>query len=459
MESKPPSEWLRLLCKSWAERDEEVVAATDDRLMTYKPYLGGLLTSQLLCRLSIYGRETLEFPWMEGNTPPSIDLWKILGVEDEFSRAHIVANIERFCSLYSICGGEPNDSSVPAAASCPIADDPFNSQAITTPADADEPSEANDDTTTKVHHRRVKCALKERDKEAFATRKSEEKADRAASREENRKRKAEKMKRRAEAIKMQREGAIKRVAQLVESTHVPDFSAETATKPNSPPALKQPFMSPAQFAQWPNSAFAAGQLMNQPFIPAQFAHWPSTAPAPAVFAPPPRTRSRRSAIVVSTAADLDQIVTYSNILWAKYNAVAKQHNKKVRWSMVAKEMGINVKVREKYSRMHSRAKMRGFDFVNWGHYRIKDYPQYFVEPLQETFLPDAMDEKAPPSEQKAPNPAEGGGSFPEPVHETEEAIFNLAMEVAGYPSEPTPEFMSAMHSYGSYGGFHYHSLF
>ena len=31
--------------------------------------------------------------------------------------------------------------------------------------------------------------------------------------------------------------------------------------------------------------------------------------------------------------------------------------------------------------MHARALGRGFDFVNWGHYRIKDYPQYFLDPL------------------------------------------------------------------------------
>jgi len=431
MESKPPSEWLRLLCKSWADRNEEVVAATDDRLMTYKPYLGGLLTSQLLCRLSIYGRETLEFPWMEGNTPPSIDLWKILGVEDEFSRAHIVANIERFCSLYSICGGEPNDSSVPAAASCPIADDPFNSQAITTPADADEPSEANDDTTTKVHHRRVKCALKERDKEAFATRKSEEKADRAASREENRKRKAEKMKRRAEAIKKQREGAIKRVAQLVESACASDFSALAATKP-APAAYqqKQPFLYPgAPFAPWPTSVLAA---------------------------PPSPVRKNRSSIVISTAADLDQIVTYSNSLWAKYNDMAKEQNKKVKWSMVSKELGINVKVREKYARMHSRATMRGFDFVNWGHYRIKDYPQYFHEPLEAPLLPpNVADEKVSPSDKKTSNPAEEGGFYPQVMRESDQAIFNLAMEVADagwYSSKPPLAHTMPIESCGIYGG-------
>lgn len=39
--------------------------------------------------------------------------------------------------------------------------------------------------------------------------------------------------------------------------------------------------------------------------------------------------------------------------------------------MVANEIGINLKVREKYAQMHARAK-RGFDFVLWGNCRIKD---------------------------------------------------------------------------------------
>ena len=37
-------------------------------------------------------------------------------------------------------------------------------------------------------------------------------------------------------------------------------------------------------------------------------------------------KKSRSAIVVSTAHDLHQIVTHSKNLWTKYNAIAKEHN-------------------------------------------------------------------------------------------------------------------------------------
>ena len=104
----------------------------------------------------------------------------------------------------------------------------------------------------------------------------------------------------------------------------------------------------------------------------------ATASQPYLEPPPKKSRS---SIFISTASDLDQIVTHSNNLWAKYNAIAKEHNQRVNWVVVAKELGIHVKVREKYARMHSRALSRGFDFVNWGHYRVKDYPQYFMDPL------------------------------------------------------------------------------
>jgi hypothetical protein len=90
----------------------------------------------------------------------------------------------------------------------------------------------------------------------------------------------------------------------------------------------------------------------------------------------------RSAIVVSTAKDLHQIVSHSKNLWAKYNAIAKEHNQKVNWTTVAKELGIHVKVREKYARMHSRAEQRGFDWDKSGHWKIKDHPEVFVEPTQ-----------------------------------------------------------------------------
>lgn len=49
---------------------------------------------------------------------------------------------------------------------------------------------------------------------------------------------------------------------------------------------------------------------------------------------------------------------------------------------MAKELGIHVKVREKYARMHSRAEQRGFDWVKQGHLKIKDHPEIFMEPTQ-----------------------------------------------------------------------------
>ncbi len=88
--------------------------------------------------------------------------------------------------------------------------------------------------------------------------------------------------------------------------------------------------------------------------------------------------------------DLHQIVTHSKNLWAKYNAIAKEHNQKVKWITVARELGIHVKVREKYARMHQRAEQRGFDWEKNAHWRIKDHPDIFLEPT--------------PAEQKAKMP-------------------------------------------------------
>lgn len=104
-------------------------------------------------------------------------------------------------------------------------------------------------------------------------------------------------------------------------------------------------------------------------------------PVPEPEADGPRKKSR-SSIVVSTASDLHQIVTHSKNLWTKYNAIAKEHNQKVNWITVARELGIHVKVREKYQRMHSRAEQRGFDWEKNGHWKIKDHPHIFLEPTQ-----------------------------------------------------------------------------
>jgi hypothetical protein len=100
--------------------------------------------------------------------------------------------------------------------------------------------------------------------------------------------------------------------------------------------------------------------------------------SPAIVYNLPTTTKKRSAVIVSTASDLNQIVIHSKNLWAKYNAIAKEHNQKVNWVTVARELGINVKVREKYARMHARAEQRGFDWIKHGHWKIKDHHEVRV---------------------------------------------------------------------------------
>lgn len=103
---KSPSEWLKLLCKKWALENAEVVAQVDEKFVGYKSYLNGQLSSQLLCRLSMLASETESASSQDG-VPQNkqLDFWAILGVDDEFDRNYIVAQIEKYCTLYSIRGG------------------------------------------------------------------------------------------------------------------------------------------------------------------------------------------------------------------------------------------------------------------------------------------------------------------------------------------------------------------
>jgi len=85
---KPPSEWLKLLCKEWAIENEVLVETADAKFLDYKPFLKGLLTSQLLCRLSV--------PSPTGKYAGEVDdFWEILGVSDAFDRAYIVAQVRK----------------------------------------------------------------------------------------------------------------------------------------------------------------------------------------------------------------------------------------------------------------------------------------------------------------------------------------------------------------------------
>ena len=87
---KTPSQWLRLLCNEWVIENEAIAAATDLKYLEYKPYMKGVLSSQLLCRVSIPSTRDL----LDGITSTqSFDFWEILGVHDSFDRAYIVAQV------------------------------------------------------------------------------------------------------------------------------------------------------------------------------------------------------------------------------------------------------------------------------------------------------------------------------------------------------------------------------
>ena len=64
-----------------------------------------MLSPQLLCRLSLPQKKESEGV----ATPNLVDFWGILGIDDEFDKAYIVAQIERFASLYNILGQVTDD--------------------------------------------------------------------------------------------------------------------------------------------------------------------------------------------------------------------------------------------------------------------------------------------------------------------------------------------------------------
>jgi hypothetical protein len=387
---KPPSEWLKVLCPEWAVENPEVVEASDNKFLEYKSYLKGELSSQLLCRLSTP-------PLKEDDmAPPAVDFWGILGVEDEFDKSYVIAQVERFAALYNIRGTfdednffEPMDpAAVVAAAAAGIAasagggivpwagmdasaataaaaaaaaaaaeaspskwnkkEEPQVSKAHRMAKDAEKALEVERKQSTKREHRRLSQERKDqksRERETFAMTKAAERAAREATREERRQKKLENRLQRESFLEEQKEKAMQRAAELVRSNRVPiEITRGSAA---------------AKAAA--NAAVAASSV-------------PMVAPGDV-----PKQKLR-SCIIVSTASDLHQIVTHSKNLWSKYNAIAKEHNQKVNWTTVAKELGVHVKVREKYARMHSRAEQRGFDWEKDGHFKIKDYPHIFLEP-------------------------------------------------------------------------------
>lgn len=80
--AKRPSEWLKLLCREWAVENEVLVDTTDAKFLDFKPFLKGIISSQLLCRLSLPQDKNM-----------SLDFWGVLGISDDFDRAYIVSQV------------------------------------------------------------------------------------------------------------------------------------------------------------------------------------------------------------------------------------------------------------------------------------------------------------------------------------------------------------------------------
>jgi hypothetical protein len=378
--NKPPSEWLRLLCRDWARENEVLVETADAKFLDYKPYLKGLLSPQLLYRLSIpITKESLDGTV----TQSSIDFWGILGIEDDFDKAYIIAQIERFCSLFNVRGVSSNDDNpfshdvhspdptslaVAAAAEINASIDGggLHLQNFAFPGGISKMPGSPIAHASKTHRQEVDTSKttdigrrqsprreekrlfseskdkKARDREQVALQKAAERAEREAEREARRRKKIDIRDQREKFAQEQKEAALKRAAELVASNRVP--------------------IEITRGSQAVKSVVLAS---------------PTSRASPQVDTEP---KKMRSAIVVSTAGDLHAIVTHSKNLWAKYNAIAKEHNQKVNWITIAKELGIHVKVREKYARMHSRAEQRGFDWEANSDWKVKDHPEIFLEP-------------------------------------------------------------------------------
>ena len=216
--------------------------------------------------------------------------------------------------------------------------------------DAEKALEAERRSSQKREQRRLSMERREsklRERENFQYRKSLERTARESTREERRQKKLAMRNQREKFANEQKEAALKRAAELVASNRVPIEITRGAV------AAKAAAIA---------AVAATGNVILEP--------------------KDLDDKKNRSSIVVSTASDLHQIVTHSKNLWTKYNAIAKEHNQKVNWLTVARELGVHVKVREKYARMHARAEYRGFDWDKHGHYKIKDCPGIFLEPTQ-----------------------------------------------------------------------------
>lgn len=290
---KSPSEWIKLLCPQWASENRSCVNGMDEKFAQYKGYMGGVLSSQALCRISI--------PEIGTDDVHGLEFWRQLGVLDEIDLRYIISQIERFLFVFSIRLRQE---------SCKTSEENLHHT-------------VTDSQSNEMQHQIVNKETIKREKRLH---------------------KRQRQKDRQTAIQEQKEAALKRAAELVQSNRVP-LQLMTGRNP-SEGSQKKKNSSEEQLVENCDS-----------------------------------TPKQKSSIVISTARDLERIVTHANNLYAKYKAIARQHHQRISWATVSKELGLHTKVREKYTRMFNRALERGFNFNTCGHYKIKDHPEIFLHPI------------------------------------------------------------------------------
>jgi len=423
------SGWLHLIARDWCLSPSNcvILSGVDTAFEEYKPFLRGRLSFQLFCKSGL-----------------DSDLWARLGVQDEFDRMYVVAQVEKFAEVYQHANPFAAAAAAAAAATAAGMSPPFpvlpfgalptfDSQlaSVSFDANASQPADPNataaaaaaalaagsplgsgvatpllypfplaytgglspasasaslrkpapphrpnvagavrrlsppaEDRALATEERRRQRA---RERDATALRKQQERIVREVERDAKRRRRAEEREQREREQQRDKDAALQRAADVVVSNRIPIEITRGIPAPPAPQNTSLGAAAPLRVSQAPG---------NMPLAT------PSAADeANDVNRMPWAKKSFRSSIVVSTAADLDQIVKTANALWEKYKLIAKEHNQKVNWATVAKDLGINVKVREKYARMHARAIQRGFDFERNGHLKIKDHRNIFHEPL------------------------------------------------------------------------------
>ena len=408
-----PSEWLKLLCKDWVQHGSASVAddsqnegtrqgsnnrqlaeAADAKLVEYKPYLkDGKISPHLLCILCQKQQES---------SPPSMhshfDFFNVLNITDNFDKAYVLSQVERFESMYNILNltGRKNDKnritdnqpstmerfrqrkrhSMSSSQLFDGDDDDDvstkNANSISFQEDPKRPRRSNKFMKTERRRGRHAGPLK---KQLRTRVQREQEKQMLTKQEENRIRKEIELENLRVQQAVQKQLAVQQREEKSQLKIIAKRQRELSQQEQKQAALQH-----------------AAELVESNRVPIELTgivktSFPSSMDSTSKLQDSQQHQRRqrpRSKIMVSTASDLHQIVTHANNLHAKYKAIADAHGTTVSWSTIAREIGIGVKVREKYSRMYKRAIERNFDFSLHGHWKLRDHPEIFTEPCPVT---------------------------------------------------------------------------